>query len=162
MNIPSGKILIKTLSIDLIDSYLASFSPSVMAALGVATHQAERLYLMQQLAQLETGTTFFVCIMIDTTVVGAIAIRDQAVYERQGQLYCWINERYWSTGLFAQAFAQTTAAYTRQFQAAYITACVDRDNIRSYKALKKLGFADLGFSEGARGKQYQLLLRLHK
>lgn len=162
MNKTMPRATIQRLSTDLIDSYLRAFSPAVMNALGISSHEAERTYLLEQLQQMENGKALVLAIMDQNEVIGAILFRDPVTYSRQGQLYCWINERYWSTGLFHSAFRQALEVYKKVPGNRIVTACVDIENIRSYKALKKLGFADSGYSQGARGKQYELILRCHK
>lgn len=145
-----------------IESYLNAFSELVRKALHVTSVAAEKQYLHEQIVQMQQGKSCFYCIFdrTDNNLIGAIAIRDVHLYK--GQLYSWINEKYWGKGYYQQALHLVAREYFRVTHELYFTAQVDVSNIRSYKALKKAGFADWAISEGPYGKQYELLLRKEK
>ena len=58
-----------------------------------------------------------------------------------------------------QAIALAAHNYFTCTQERYFNAHIDVTNMRSYCALKKAGFADYGFHNGPRGRQYNLILR---
>lgn len=153
-----GKALrLEPLSHHHIERYLMSFSERVREALKVHYLESERDYLESSLAS--DQVKFFYCIIDLHTdqLIGAIAIRDRFHYP--GQLYSWIHESYWGSGLYAQALLLLMSHYFHRTNDRYITAQVDVDNSRSYKALKKIGFADCGYSIGMHGKQFELIVR---
>ncbi len=152
-----NKIFLKPLSREDIPACMQQFSPAVQQALHVQSSAAEQEYL-ERLA----GLPFTWVVKTDDTIVGLIAVRDRANHKNQGQLYSWINENYWGMGAYQSALAQASENYFEQTNDLYYTAHVDVDNIRSYKALKKAGFADYAISEGAHGKQFELILRNKK
>jgi RimJ/RimL family protein N-acetyltransferase len=141
-----------------IESYLTMFSESVMTILKVPSLQAERDYLMIHLAQQDLGLTHFYAIRLSQTnlLIGAIEIRDPLAY--RGQLYCWMNERYWGSGSFTHAMQLAAADYFSQTTYTYFNAHVERHNKRSYYALKKCGFIDSGYLVMSDGDSYELML----
>ena len=150
------RIALEVLSHDHIDHYLSVFSQAVREVLRVESVESERVYL--QHVQQELGTYFF-CIFTrdERKLIGAIAIRDAQVYS--GQLYCWLHEEYWGSGYFQQALIMAAQIYFASTNQAYFTARVDCNNMRSYRALKKCGFADVGRVCGGYCMQFELVLR---
>lgn len=144
------------------ERYGQQFSFDVRKALQVVSVEQELHYLQACLDQQLLGNaTFFYCIFNNSTqdLIGAIEIRNAST--SRGQLYTWVHENYWGSGLFQEALQMATKAYFAQTKALYFDAHVDVTNMRSYKALKKAGFADLGFSHGPYGKQFVVILRNH-
>jgi RimJ/RimL family protein N-acetyltransferase len=156
MSIP---VFVRPLCQEDIGAYLALFSPMVQSALSVSSVAEEREYLIVHLAQQMHGMTFFYGIFLSDTqqLIGAIEIRDKNAY--RGQLYCWVHEKYWGTGYFIQAMQRAAADYFGQTNARFFNALVSTSNKRSYKALKKCGFADSGFYSGLDGDSFELVLR---
>jgi len=144
---------------DFFDEYLSMFSPVVREPLRVPSLENEHSYLEQQLKKAQQGQTHFYCIFdtADQQLIGAIEIRDSA--ENAGQLYCWLNERFWGGGRYQEALELAAQSYFQATGQRYFTAHVDIANKRSYFALKKCGFADLGLRHGPYGLQYTLALR---
>lgn len=147
-----GKLVLQLLHESHINAYLAAFSNAVQAILH-ASAESEKNYLIERLRD---QNTFFYTIFFNKSLVGAIEIRDNP---EQGQLYCWIAQNHWGSGIFQHAIARAAQNYFDQTDALYFTAHVDINNKRSYRALKKAGFADYGLCNGPRGKQYVLLKR---
>jgi RimJ/RimL family protein N-acetyltransferase len=140
-----------------LDDYERLFTPHVRAALHVSSSGAERIYITERIAQHETGTTFLFGVFCDDELIGALEIR--AATTSRGQLYCWLNEQFWGNGYFRTALELAASFYFQHSNERYITAHVDCDNLRSYRALKKAGFADAGFQNGPHGRQYELIYR---
>jgi RimJ/RimL family protein N-acetyltransferase len=152
-------ITLRPLKKEYIDDYIEEFSPQIRSLVHVDSQEAERAYLMAELEKQQQGKTMFYVIFDNETeqLIGAIEIRDP--YESRGQLYCWINERYWKTGRFREAITLATKEYFTLTGRFFVNALVDVTNERSYHALKKVGFADVGIMQGPFGKQYELILR---
>ena len=152
-------VILQPLQESYIQDYLLAFSPLVRQALHVMSPESERAYLIESIVQMREGKTYFYLIVnqVEQKVIGAIAIRDPQVYP--GQLYSWVNEHYWGKGYYQEALKLMTSFYFEQTGAFFISAQVDISNIRSYKALKKAGWADKGISKGPFGMQYDLILR---
>jgi RimJ/RimL family protein N-acetyltransferase len=142
-----------------VEAYLTVFSPEIRAALGVTSVEVERIYIYEELAKQEQGRTFFFGIVDSATkvIVGAIEIRNKI--EHAGQLYCWLHERYWGTGVFQDALSIATYWYFLYTQESYITARVNVSNKRSYRALKKCGFIDSGIIQSRVSLQYEMVFR---
>jgi RimJ/RimL family protein N-acetyltransferase len=168
--IASSLVTIRSLRTEFIGAYLEHFSPAVRASLHATSLETEREYLAARLDSTKNlvGETvggakkdkmFFYCIFEarQEALIGAIEIR--ARDESAGQLYCWINEKYWGAGHFQQALKLAAQEYFAQTGELFFTAHVDVANMRSYGALRKAGFAPLGFHAGPNGKQHVLLLR---
>ncbi len=102
--------------------------------------------IMQQSAE---GNTLFYCIFnnTDKRLVGGVEIRAYNEFDN-GQLGIWLNEQYWGGGRVQEALRLISDAYFAQNPklASYI-AHVRPWNKRSYKALLKFGFIDLGYKE---------------
>lgn len=153
-----GIVFLELLSEKHVSSYLSAFSQVVQLFVHASGEQAERAYLQERLIKQANKKTFFYCILDEReSCIGAIEIRDKEEYP--GQLYCWLNERYWGTGIFQQAMVFAAQDYFKNTHFLFFMAHVDKDNKRSYRALKKCGFTDVGMTNGSRGLQYQLVLR---
>jgi len=151
-------ITLRILSPENISEYIKQFSPEVRKFLHVTSALAELTYLHEAIKKVVAQKTFFYCIFNQSNVlVGALEIRDAEQYP--GQLYAWLNERYWGTGIFQESLAVAVPVYFQWSSMAYLNAHVDIDNKRSYCALKKVGFTDVGWYNGPYGKQYDMILR---
>lgn len=142
---------------DFLEAYCAMFSPAVRRALNVKSLYAEGRYVLDWLAT--PLQDFFYGIFDNNSglFVGAIAIRHKEQYA--GQLYGWLNEDFWGRDFYQEALALIALMYFKKTQELFFTAHVDIGNQRGYYALKKCGFADMGFVCGPYGLQYKLLLR---
>ncbi len=149
---------VRPLQVGDIDAYLRMFSYKVRAALHVDTVAAERVYLQECLQLQSKGLTHFYVICADEMIIGALEIRN-AIYSFHGQLYCWLHEYYWGSGIFKQACLAVAQDYFFKTGDYLISAYVDYSNPRSFRALQKVGFAHSGITFGAHGIQYELLLR---
>jgi RimJ/RimL family protein N-acetyltransferase len=147
-------IVLEPLSAQLVQEYLAMFSPTVRSFLHVTDLSCEKNYLYECMNQ----KSLFYCIFnkTDSKLIGALEIRAPG---SRGQLYGWLHETYWGNGWYQEAVRLATQVYFRQTTHMYIIAHVDVANVRSYHALRKAGFAPYGFLQGPYGKQHQLLLR---
>lgn len=152
-------VTLRLLSKDHFADYAHMFSPTVRHALQVPTVDNELTYLHERLSKVRQGSTLFYCVFDNSQnkLIGAIEIRDQAHYP--GQLYCWLNEQFWGGGRYQEALHLAARTYFQSTQERFFTARVDITNQRSYQALRKCGFAQDGFCNGPRGKQYRLILR---
>jgi RimJ/RimL family protein N-acetyltransferase len=139
-------------------AYLDAFSAQVRTALRVANLDSERQYIREQFARAGDHKIHFYGIFnaINDTLLGALQIRDHSY---RGQLYTWLHHDYWGKGIFQYAVHTVAEIYFAQTGALFFDATVDIDNIRSYKALKKSGFADLAIQDGSFGKQFVVVLR---
>lgn len=138
--------------------YLALFSPVLWPYLHVANLDDEKAYLLDCLARKHRGVpTFFYLIYDNTTdtYVGAVQIR--LPHENKGQLYCWINEKYWGRGYLKPAIELAAENYFKETDLSEFSALVYCDNQRSYHALKKVGFIEVGTTTGPYGQQHILL-----
>ncbi len=153
-----SRVMLREFNYTYITSYLNAFVPMVQDALHVSSIRVEHAYLLNQLEKIKQRKTFFFIIFEKTKdrCIGAIEIRGR---EHSGQLYCWLHPRYWGKNVFRESLMLAARVYFSLTNALYFTARVDIDNTRSYKALKKCGFADYQLVEGAQGKQFELLLR---
>ena len=151
------EVTIRSLNESDLDEYERIFTPLVQTALHVSSAESERIYIKERIAHHADGTTFLFGIMLDNALIGALEIRDSST--SRGQLYCWLNEQFWGNGHFQKALTLAAACYFQHTNERFITAHVNCDNLRSYRALKKAGFADAGYVMGPHGRQYELLLR---
>lgn len=140
-----------------LDEYERLFTPHVQESLYVSSSAIERIYIKERIAQHETGTTFLFGVFCDDYLIGALEIR--SALTSRGQLYCWLNEQFWGNGYFQTALDLAASFYFNHTNERYITAHVYCDNMRSYRALKKAGFADAGYTMGSHGKQFELIYR---
>jgi len=140
-----------------LDDYERLFTPCIQTLLHVSCPAAERIYIKERIAHHADGTTFLFGILFEHNLIGALEIRDAST--SRGQLYCWLNERFWGNGYFQKALEMAASFYFHNTNERYITAHVDCDNMRSYRALKKAGFADAGLLNGPHGRQYELIYR---
>lgn len=152
-------VTLRPLQLEYIDDYLKAFSPEVQTALFVDTPQAERDYLVEAIEKSGRGDAVFFCLFenLHNTLIGAIEIRPSL--QHSGQLYCWLNEGYRGKGILKDAMRLAAEAYFKLTGRIFFNAHVDICNNRSYRALKKCGFADMGMSRGPRGMQYELICR---
>ncbi len=146
-------VLVK-LSSEWVGAYLQIFSDVIQGILHVKETDSERGYLMECIEQ---GAPFFFMVLEQASneLIGAIEIRNPL---HRSQLYCWINEKWWGTGCFKDAMHQAAQAYFEKSRESTITACVDHDNVCSYRALKKVGFIEKGTLQGPHGLQYEMVL----
>jgi len=154
-----GKLVtLKPLHESFFPQYLKMFSPKVRDLLHVSSKDSEITYLEDRLKKQKKGETFFFCIFENKTnkLIGAIEIRNPK--ETDSQLYSWLNEKYWGTGIYQEALALLSKKYFTETDEKMYRAKVDISNLRSYKALKKHGFIDIGLKKGPHGKQYILVL----
>ena len=151
----NDRVCIESLSQDYIEQYLEAFSESVRVPLRVQSIESERDYLKQRMAQ---KAPFFFVITIKQTgqLIGAIEIRDAS---HRSQLYCWINEKWWGSGLFQKVMELAAQRYFSHTENESISARVDCSNKRSLHALEKNGFALQGISLGSSEKQYSMVLK---
>lgn len=152
-------VTLKPLKESFFTDYLKMFSPKVRELLHVVEQESELEYLQDRLEKQKEGKIFFYCVFEnkENTLIGAIEIRNPQ--ETDSQLYSWINEKYWGTGMYQEALSLVSEEYFEKTDEKYYNANVDVENMRSYKALKKHGFIDIGISKGPHGKQYKLILR---
>lgn len=150
------EVTIRSLRDSDLDDYERIFTPLIQEVLHVSS-AAERIYITERIAHHEHVRTFLFGILLDDALIGALEIRDAST--SRGQLYCWLGEQYWGNGYFQKALSLAASFYFKHTTERYITAHVDCANLRSYRALKKAGFADAGFVAGPHGRQYELLLR---
>lgn len=150
-------IIIRPLHESYFNQYLLMLSPVVQQALHVTDMRSELSYLHDSLQKMARKETFFYCIFNRATeqLIGAIEIRQYA----NGQLYSWLNECFWGKGFFQEALNLVSRCYFQATGNLFFNVRVDVSNKRSYKALKKSGAADIGFYNGPRGKQFELILR---
>lgn len=155
------QVLLRPLSYAYVFQYLISFTQPVRHILHVPDLEAEYRYLSNRLFLQNKQTIFFYCIFdkATDTFVGAIEIRGA---EFPGQLYTWLHPDYWGKYYFQEALLVLATYYFSVTQQLYFTARVDADNMRSYYALKKIGFADYAVVQGAYAKQYELLFIMHE
>ncbi|MFC1842577.1 GNAT family N-acetyltransferase [Candidatus Dependentiae bacterium] len=172
LKVLKGKLVtLKPLKKIYFKDYLKMFSPKVRELLHAYSGESELEYLEDRLEKQKMGKTFFYCIFLcgerktgddpehssGKTLVGAIEIRNPQ--ETDSQLYSWVNENYWGTGVYQEALALVSKEYFSKTSEICYRANVDIDNPRSYYALKKHGFIDSGIKKGSHGKQYKLILR---
>ncbi len=150
-------IILCPLSHQYVQAYLLAFTQEVRTLLHVANVATEYQYLLERIPLIVQQRTFFYCIFdrCIQTVVGALEIRGP---EHPGQLYTWLRPDYWGKNYFQEALYLAQRFYFAHTNALYFTARVDIDNQRSYKALKKAGFADYALVQGSYALQYELML----
>lgn len=151
-------LTIKELDHQHVCDYLQMFSQPVQEILHVRSVASEQQYLLTHLA--DPGDSVFYMVMLDDRCIGALAIRDKKRFP--GQLYSWLHHDFWGKGYCQQALALALDRYFEKTGESYCTAHVDCTNLRSYKALKKAGFADLAIIRGPYGKQFELVFRKRK
>jgi len=155
-----GKLVtLKPLEDSFFPQYVKMFSPKVRALLHVSSQESEIEYLQHRIGKQKKGETFFYCIFDnkENKLIGAIEIRNPQ--EASSQLYSWLNEAYWGTGMYQEALTLLSREYFNKTEEHFYRADVDVDNKRSYHALKKHGFIDVGIGKGPHGKQYRLIFR---
>lgn len=80
----------------------------------------------------------------ENKLIGSLEIREKNDRD-PGQFGCWVNERYWGGGRFQEAVDLITQTYFALSDAPSYNAHVRLWNKRSYAALKRFGFKDVGF-----------------
>lgn len=158
MKLIGDDIELKKLSEDFFYEYLQMFSEIVQKSVA-ATQEGELGYLHAQLEKQKNGKTFFLCIFEKTTqrLIGAIEIRSKAY---RGQLYNWVNELYWGSGFYQEAFYLAVQAYFGDHpDEDHFNAWVDVSNKRSLKALQKLGCTVEGVRSDVREDQYEVICK---
>ncbi len=142
--------------------YIVAFSPVVRKCLRVSCVESERDYLKTRLKKQKNGKTFFFCVFDakNDELIGAVEIRDYQ--ETKSQLYSWLNEGFWGGGRYQEVLRLAAQEYFARTNRCFFQAHVDVSNKRSYHALKKCGFADIGLIKGPFGRQYQLIFRREK
>ena len=135
--------------------YLTSFSELVRSYIGVDL-DSERLYLEAHHRQMQRGETLFFTIFCKETktLMGAIEVRS-ARY--RGQLYYWLNEKYWSQGFLQEALQLVFEYYAQNAKEKSVTAFVDVSNARSIKVLKRFGFKKKETRKGPRENQIEMV-----
>src|SRR3989344_3069843 len=154
-----ARVVLKELHEHYVPDYLEMFSPTVQRILGVQSTALEREYLCTQIQKQKARRTFFYCVFYKSKniLIGSIEIRSP---EHRGQLYTWLHESYWHSGLFQEAFALARGDYfARNPEVTFFTARVDCSNKRSLQALLKAGCCIAYESPGPRERQYQLECR---
>lgn len=152
------KVTLRILDQMHIDDYCAILSPAVCAALHVTSITSEQEYLFNRLCADEESFFYTIFDSHADKLIGGIEIRPPT--SSRGQLYSWIHENYWGLGCFREALGLITREYFAYHKdVPCVTAHVDVSNKRSYWALKKSGFADIGICQGPYGKQYRLAMR---
>lgn len=137
--------------------YLSRFSVTIQKCLDVASLESEQLYLIHQYRAQQLNFTHFYCVFHSYTkeLIGAVEIRNKIQFP--GQLYYWLHEDFWGKGYFQQAVQLALCDYFSKTDEQEITAHVAYDNMRSYHALLKCGFADKGLYDGPWGLQKVLM-----
>jgi len=158
-NLRGQLIYLQELDESFFSDYMSAFSPRVRKALRVKHKMSELEYLRKRLEKQKEGKTIFFCIFDNATdrLIGALEIRSQE--ETGSQLYSWLHEDFWATGRYQEALRIASQEYFRRTNELFFYAHVDAGNKRSYRALKKNGFSDIGTHSGPYGRQYQLILR---
>lgn len=156
----NGKqVYVQELRESFFDDYISAFSSKVRKLLHVKWVSSEIEYLRVRIEKQKKGQTVFFCIFDKQSdlLIGAIEIRDSS--ETSSQLYSWIHEDFWGTGMYQEALNLASKEYFSRTNKKFFFANVDASNKRSYYALKKQGFLDIGTRSGPHGRQYQLVLR---
>ena len=99
----------------------------------------------------------------DACLIGSIEIREKTTeeYTTHGQFGVWLNEKYWGGGRTQEAVKLMAKTYFRFHENAdSFNAYVRVWNKRSYYALKKAGFTDVGYVyENGKATKYVLEFR---
>ena len=158
-NLQGALIYLQELDESFFSDYISAFSFRVREILHVKYATSELEYLRQRLEKQKKDETVFFCIFDNDTekLIGALEIRNQS--ETGSQLYSWLHEDFWGSGRYQEALRIASQEYFRRTSEQLFYANVDANNKRSYYALKKNGFSDIGTCSGPYGRQYQLVLR---
>ena len=119
-------------------------------------------FLKQDLERQESGDILAYAIYDnkDNRFIGAIEIREKNTeeYETHGQFGVWTNEAYWGGGRVQEATKLIAQAYFRLHpDVKSFNAHVRIWNKRSYFALKKAGFKEIGYVyENGKASKYVL------
>lgn len=119
-------------------------------------------FLKMELEKIARGETFYYIIFDnqENKLIGYIEIREKNETD-PGKFGWWINENYQGKGYSAEAIKLIVPAYFKLHpEVKAFTAHVRLWNKRSYFALKKFGFKDIGyFYEGGQPTRYILEYR---
>jgi len=115
------------------------------------------LYEMRKEAE---GKMIYYCIFDnkDQNLIGSIEIKEKNEKD-PGQFSVWVNENYWGGGRFQEAVDIISTVYFKYVGKEKYDAHVELFNKRSYYALKKYGFKEIGyFYENGEATRYILEL----
>lgn len=149
------RVELRPLERSFFDAYLNAFSECVRTYIGVDT-ESERLYLEAHYRQQKRGETHFFTIFCrhKNELMGAIEVRS-ARY--RGQLYYWLNEKFWSQGFLQEALKLVASYYQAHTKKKEINAFIDVSNRASIKALQKFGFKKKRIHKGSREDQIEMI-----
>jgi len=158
-----GKVVtLKALSEDYYLDYHNMFSNTVRKNLEfpeTVTLGYTIAFLQSEMDRIKEGSMTGYCIFdnTDNKLIGWTAIHEKG-YDDPGQFTAWINEDYWGGRRFQEAAKLMLRTYFRlQQTVTSIDAHVRLWNKRSYEALKKVGFKDVGyFYENGKATRYVL------
>lgn len=144
-----SNIVVRLLTYDDLSAYIMAFSQDVQEVLHASGYWYEYDYVY---GQLQKQACFYGIFTQLGLLIGAIEIRGP---EYRGQLYTWINQAWWGKGVFQEAFMEVCKLYfIANPHETTITATVDVSNLRSYRALLKVGFIDKGRCSGPYEDQF--------
>lgn len=112
----------------------------------------------------DKGETLYYCVFDnkDNRLIGAIEVREKNDID-PGQMGCWLNENYWGGGRIQESYKLIAQTYFKlKPNEKSFDAQVRTWNGRSYKAMKKFGFIDLGTIKASDGKADRRLLELRR
>lgn len=152
-----ARVMVRALKEQDMSEYLLRLSSTVQELLHISSPDAEQQYIEERLKQEGDNCMYAIVENSSGLLIGGLEIRPVPPFF--GQLYVWINDQFWGYGYFQEAITLVASAYFEHTDASSFTAHVDVSNKRSYGALKKCGFIDIGMCNGAYGKQYILIYR---
>jgi len=129
--------------------YHEMFSDAVREAISYPKHitfEFTKSLLLYELRKEAEGKMIYYCIFDnkDQKLIGSIEIKEKNE-EDPGQFSVWINENYWGGGRFLEAVDIISTVYFKYVGAEKYDAHVELFNRRSYHALKKYGFKEIGY-----------------
>lgn len=146
-----GKLItLRELKEDYFFDYHSMFSSTVRKAMEFPesiTLDYTIKFLKLEMAKSQEGKQLLYCIFDnkENKLIGAIDIREKNIKD-PGQVGCWINENYWGGGRFQEALKLIIQTYFKLHpDQESFSAHVRLWNKRSYNALKKFGFKDVGY-----------------
>jgi len=147
----AGKIVtLKTLKEDYFVDFHNMYSKTVRKALEYPETTTLGYiidYLHGEMERDRKGEQLMYCIFDnkDNKLIGSLEVREKNDID-PGQFGCWLNENYWGGGRMQEAIKLITNVYFRlkPHEKSFI-AHVRVWNKRSYFALKKAGFKEVGF-----------------
>jgi RimJ/RimL family protein N-acetyltransferase len=166
--VKGSKVSLRLLKEEYYLNYHHMFSPLVRKSLEFPEHITLGYtiqYLQGEHKKVSAGKMLQYCIFdnIDNKLIGSIEIREKNETD-PGQLGCWVNEAYWGGGRFQEALNLISKTYFRlkPLEKSYI-AHVRLWNQRSYHALKKYGFDEIGYYyENGKATRYIMELKRTK